>query len=147
MQFAVTVYHGDDPEDNVPVYDNQIVYSATRLGSVTVSASDEQEAAAKAWIQIVGRAREEFLKNLNAPAVIIAHETDLGAIAGELRPTAIGMAMYELFNGCEVWYFRVDSIEWTNRMELCVETCRQVSDSHPNTQGVSLSEILIPSRN
>ena len=77
MQFTVTIYHGDDQDEDVPLDDDTLIHSASLIGSLTVSANDEQEAAAKAWIQVVGRAREEFLKELSAPAVIIAHETKL----------------------------------------------------------------------
>ena len=107
MKFTVTVYHGDDPEDNVLVYNDRIMHSATRLGSTTVSASDEREAAARAWIQLVGEARAEYLRNLSAPAVIIAHETDVRAAMENLRESALDAADLELFNLVEIWYFCV----------------------------------------
>ncbi len=116
MKFTVTVYHGDDPEDNVLAYDDKIIHSATRLGSTTVSASDEREAAARAWIRLVGEARAEYLKNLSAPAVIIAHETDACAIMEDLRESALDVADLELFNLVEIWYFCVTPPAEANRM-------------------------------
>jgi hypothetical protein len=110
--FTVTVFHGEDPEDDdsddIPAYDDRdLMYSGVRLGSTTVSASNEREAAARAWMELVGEARVEKLKQLNAPAVVIAHQKDLRAIADDVRESALGRANYELFNGVEVWFFQV----------------------------------------
>jgi hypothetical protein len=111
-QFDVAVFHGenpydDDDSDDVPAYN--LNYSAMRLGSATVSARDEREAAARAWIQLAGEARVERLKELNAPAHCIAHETDVRAIAAELRESGFSRAGLELYNGCEVWFFCITS--------------------------------------
>jgi hypothetical protein len=113
--FNVTVFHGEDPEedddsDDVPAYDDRdLIYSGMRLGSTTVAASDEREAAARAWIELAGEARLEKLKELNAPASVIANATDVRAIAADVRKSGLGRANYELFNGVEVWFFAVTS--------------------------------------
>jgi len=147
MKFTVTIYHGDILEDDVPVNDVKLIHSASRMSSITLSASDEREAAAKVWIQVVGRAREARLKELNAPELIIAEQTNVRAIADQLRTTALCMAMFELYNGAEVWYFRVMPPAEANPVELCSDMFRQKSDSRPNTQSFYLSTILMPSQN
>ena len=146
MNFTVTVYHGDDPDEDAAFFGDKLIHFASHLGSTTVSATDEREAAAKAWIQIVGRVREERLKKLDAPTLIVAHQTDVGAIFDELRTTAVDTALYELYNGAEVWYFRVDSIAEANRFEKTgCDTVRDASGVTP--AAIDIEKLLTPSPN
>jgi len=127
LEFTVAVYHGEygdcseeseEPED---ICYDRLVHTASLLGSTTVTASDEHEASAIAWIEFIGNARAEKLIKMDAPVSIITDHTDVLAVMKEVRPTAVDPAHYELFNLFEVWYFRVtpvaDPPAETNRLE------------------------------
>jgi len=105
MKFTVTIYHGDDSEDDVPACRDKLMHSASRLGSTTVTAKDEREAAAKAWIRLIAPPRVERMKELKTPPVVITYTTDLAAVTADMRDSALGGVCCELFNRCEVWYF------------------------------------------
>ena len=162
LEFSVIVYHGDysDESEESEEQDNfcydRLVHTASHLGSTTVTASDEHEASAKAWIEFVGKARAEKLIKMDAPMSVITCHTDVRAVMDEVRPTAVDPAHYELFNLFEVWYFRVTPLAETNRLEWkSSDVPCQVPDSNMTmqdnskmtVQGVGILALLTPSRN
>ena len=127
MEFTVAVYHGEygdcseESEEPADICYDRLVHTASLIGSTTVTASDEHEASAMAWIEFIGNARAEKLIKLDAPVEVITDHTDVRAVMDEIRHTAVDPAHYELFNLFEVWYFRVtpvaDPPAETNRLE------------------------------
>jgi len=116
MRFTVAIYHEDtndheqDTEERFPCGENLFV-SVLFLGAVTVVARSEREAAAKAWIDLIGVKRADILRELNAPSFIIAHQTTVEAIVQDLRDSGLGGMSCELYNGVESWFFQVDCVD------------------------------------
>jgi hypothetical protein len=157
LEFSVVVYHGDYCEEEPDDFSyDRLVHSASHLGSTTVTASDDQEAAAKAWIEFVGKARAEELIEMDAPVEIITDHTDVQAVMAQLRKSAVEPAQYELFNRFEVWYFRVAPLAETNRLKWrssdvpCQAPHFKMAIqgySKMTKQGVGILALLTPSRN
>jgi hypothetical protein len=84
----------------------------SRVGTVEVSGKDRREAAARAWIDCVGRSRAQLLlERLSVPRQVAALEADLSAIAPSLRktPTEMGDG-YTMDNVRESWLIMVEPL-------------------------------------
>jgi hypothetical protein len=85
-----------------PVFDAPLV-------QVEVSGRSLREAAARAYVKCIGRARaKQMAEKLSAPQEVIAQEKNCKAIAASLRKTVrrIGEC-YELDNFVEAWFIKV----------------------------------------
>jgi hypothetical protein len=85
-----------------PVFDAPTV-------QVEVSAKSLREAAGRAWVKCIGRARaRQMAEKLSAPREVIAQEKNCKAIAASLRKTVrrIGEC-FELDNFVEAWFIKV----------------------------------------
>jgi hypothetical protein len=79
---------------------------------VEVSATSMRQAAARAWVKCIGRARAKRLaRKPGAPREIAAQEKSCKAIAASLRKTVrrIGEC-YELDNFVEAWFIKVAAV-------------------------------------
>jgi hypothetical protein len=116
MRFVCTIYNrdytfggknngtGPDESGDPGVEGVSVVAS-----SVMVTARNQREAAARAYIRHVGRPRARFLREqLDAPRRLIAQETNPAAIAASLRKLrgALGEG-YEMDNFVQGWFITV----------------------------------------
>jgi hypothetical protein len=80
------------------------------VGKAEILARSVREAAAKAWVKLVGLEREQRLIEWRAPDQIISYETDISFVASELKATDHFGCDFSYNNRVEVWYFHVQAI-------------------------------------
>ena len=80
------------------------------VGKSEILARSVREAAAKAWVKLVGLEREQRLIEWGAPDQIISFETDIASLASSLETTDHSGCDFSYNNRVEVWYFRVQTV-------------------------------------
>lgn len=81
---------------------------SVRVASVTVIARRAREAAARAYVRVLGRQRMAVLVQLGAPAFIIRAERSVRRLARGLEKTADWAGpCYRLDNMVQQWHFHV----------------------------------------
>src|SRR5262249_23026703 len=104
------------------IYTPEQTFSGTNTGlepsfgspwaEVEVSGKSDREAAARAYVQCVGKERARLMRQkLHAPGHIVAQETNRKAIAASLRKTTrrIGEC-YEMDNFVDTWLIKVQPV-------------------------------------
>jgi hypothetical protein len=96
-------FFGTEPSDGPPV------------ARVLVSGSSLREAAASAYVRCVGQERARWLRqSTQAPAQVIAQETNRKAIAASLRKVHRRFGeCYEMDNLVDAWSIKVDPVPTT----------------------------------
>lgn len=105
QQYECVVYscpsHLDDGEEWLEEHHLPVV----EIGRWIAIADSPRNAAARAWVRTVGRARVRKLHELNAPIAIIEHEGDPQQIASELATCDLWIGeCFKLDNLAEAWY-------------------------------------------
>ncbi|MFO0930420.1 MAG: hypothetical protein U0736_25895, partial [Gemmataceae bacterium] len=112
MRFHCTLYKHEYAFDGNGGYTGTEPTYDTTVGRVRVSAATLRQAAARAYVILVGRARAERMRaEAHAPEHVIAQETSTRAIAASLRKTMrrIGEG-YELDQFLHAWFIRVQAV-------------------------------------
>ena len=108
--FSVSLYHfGEAVESEF----DRASLPLTRLFSGVIEATDENFAAARAWIDNVGTHRLETLDALKAPSAVRSWQVDPEAVVDVLVATSIwkeGIG-YLLDNQVETWLISVLAVE------------------------------------
>jgi hypothetical protein len=91
------------------------------LAQVLVSGASKREAAARAYVQCVGRDRARLLREqLRISPRLARQETNARAIAASLRKTSrSGGECYLMDNYVEGWYIHVEPVVDLPRPSLC----------------------------
>jgi hypothetical protein len=105
--WRVTVYHdeGDIPGEPPDWADHP---EAVEVANTEMPATNEKDAAARAWVQCVGRERQKILVEMGAPQFLIEAETDIAYIMRTIQATATPWGQFEYNKVFEAWYFRVE---------------------------------------
>jgi len=109
--YAVTVYLEDDDDMDDQPAEYAVVVSAHGVGAVRMRARSEVEAAAKAWVRLVGVAREKATLKLKAPHRVVAEQTSIRATAAQIEECDVWCGQLKLNNMVETWYFSVGPAE------------------------------------
>ena len=106
-RFVVSVFLADEPVERSNT--DRLYIPLTRLFNGSMTATDDREAAAKAWIRHVGQYRRQRLIALRAPDEIADAQVDLARVVNDLIPSSLCPAEggYMLDNQCEAWFISV----------------------------------------
>lgn len=162
MHFCVRIYQLVDEAEARPRFESNAPgrhpMELVRIGSVVIQTANRSRrpittwrmAAAKAWVACVGIRRARTLKKLNAPAVIIAAQTDVRPVLESLHATSLYLprAAWRKFlydNGCESWIISLEP----SPADLASFRCWAAldDDTPPAADDREFIELLTPSRN
>lgn len=113
MRYFCTIYtHDCTPATTATTTSSDGDPAGSPLAQVLVSGETMRDAAARAYVQCVGRERARMLQEqLRAPRKLARQETNAKAIAASLRKTKrSGGECYLLDNYAEGWYIHVEPV-------------------------------------
>lgn len=110
-RFVVSIYLADAPVNTA--IDGRLSIPLTCLFTGTTVAEDGRMAAARKWIQHVGKYRRERLVALAAPQHVYESETEAEDVAMQLKPSSIcpGDSGYLFDNFVEAWFISVRPVQ------------------------------------
>jgi hypothetical protein len=112
VRYTCTIYGHDYTFGGVKGFTGTDPVFDEPLARVEVSGRSLREAAARAYVECVGRRRaEQMREQQRAPRKVVAQETSRKAIAASLRKTTrrIGEC-YEMDNLLEGWFIKVEPV-------------------------------------
>ena len=106
-RYLVAVYLADDAIE-CPISD-RLSIPLIRLFGGTILAENDRMAAARVWLNQVGRFRQQRLEALGAPIAIREAEDNPRSVANQLIPSSLcpDVGGYLLDNGVEAWLISV----------------------------------------
>ncbi len=163
MHFRARVFHLVDEPDAFPRFasndSRRYPMELVEIGAVVIESGTRgrrpviswRMAAAKAWVACVGVRRARTLKQLNAPEVIIAAQTDARPVLQSLHETSLWVPSdywrkFAYDNGAEQWIIALEP--WLS--DINAFRCWHALDddfASPRSQSDDVRQLLTPSRN
>ena len=107
-RYRCTVFNSDSTFGEPEIALGPMHVPARRVGAIIVHGRSRREAAARAYVRLVGQRRARLLKELNAPAYCIAVESRWRVLARSLARTSNWLGDCFLYdNMAEAFYLRI----------------------------------------